>query len=141
MLLIFPITTFPALLNTLLWFKLLNELLTHLPNNSIDIQGFQDLLEEINLNEENINLKLYNTVIILYILFKKRFNEIKDNEYKIYLNYPDKSISEEEIQLKIKELKNNYFKFDKNEILRPSHIKTLFPLLKEIPLDNKLNKR
>ena len=119
--------------------ELLNELLTHLPNNSIDIQGFQDLLEEINLNEENINLKLYNTVIILYILFKKRFNEIKDNEYKIYLNYPNNFISGEEIQLKIKELKNNYFKIDKNEILRQNNIKTLFPLLKEIPLDSKLN--
>ena len=47
------------------WKELLNELLTHLPNNTIDIEGFQDL------NEENINLKLYNTVIILYILFKK----------------------------------------------------------------------
>ena len=44
---------------------LLNEFLSHLPLNSIDdIEGFRDLLDQVNLNEGNITLKLYNTVII-----------------------------------------------------------------------------
>ena len=120
--------------------ELLKEYLSYLPDNSIiEIEGFQDLLEQLNSNEDNIELKLYNTIILLYNMFKARFKEIKDSEYKVYLNYPNDLISEKDVQLKIKELKDNYLKFDNREIMKQSHIKNIFPLLKDIPSDSKLN--
>ena len=120
--------------------ELLNEFLSYLPSEiNNNIEGLQDLLDQINLNEEYINIKLLNTVIILYNIFIKKYNEIKNNEYKIYLNFPNKFISDEDIQAKVKELKNNYLKFDTKDILKQNHIKNLFPILKEIPSENKLN--
>lgn len=50
--------------------ELFNEFLSHMPDNSIEnLDGFQELLNEINSNDKNIELKLYNTVILLYKLF------------------------------------------------------------------------
>ena len=117
--------------------ELIKEFLSHLTDCSIIyLEKFNNLLEEINSNEDNIELKLYNTVILFYKMFKERFNEIKEKEYRIYLN--NNLASEEEIQLKTRELKDNYLKFDNKEILKQSHIKNLFPLLKDLPSDTKL---
>ena len=86
-------------------------------------------------NEKNLSLKIYNFLIITNNVCKNRYEEIAKNGMRIILNAKDFEITQDVIDNKIQELKEQYFKFNENEYLKENYIKKSFPCLTKIERD------
>ena len=108
-------------------------------NNQEDIlKEILDILEEINKLKDNDYNSIYkayfNTIYVLYKIFKKRYEFIKSLGFTIISSYLD----EQKINEKSDELLNKYFSYDNSKDLDKKIILNSFKMNKDIKISKEM---
>ena len=111
----------------------LKNILEYLKDQDIndELKNILIKLEYKNINESIINEQYFNTIICLYNSFKKRYEFLKKNKYKIISS----KICQETIEKKTEELLYKYFYYD-NKPISKEEINNAFPKINKSILDS-----